>query len=245
MNAVPAATPATPPTMDLGFILRNQIVERYLAGRLPLRGQQDFENYCREHPEMLDELGLPTQINAGLRLLDSGGRPTPWEDKPQRLWDRPVVRYVLLGAAVVLAVIALTLTSKLSASNRSVHTLTQKVQTQPLEPATATRTVILLPSRTAPSRRPAVALGGINAQLADLKVDVSWSPFTNFRVSVDRIDQGRVAVIYQALRDSNGQVHLALNTSALGPGLYQLTLEGLTWKGETVPQAWVTVEIVH
>jgi len=220
-------------------------VERYLAGRLPLRGQQDFENYCRDHPEVLDELGLPTQINAGLRLLEAGGRPTPWEEKPQRLWDRPAVRYVLLGATLALVVVALTLASRLGTSERRARQLAQQVQAQPLSPATATHSVILLPSRTAPSRRAAVALGGINAQMADLKVDVSWSAFTNFRVTVDRIDQGRVAVIYQALRDSNGQVHIAFNTSALGPGLYQLTLEGLNWKGEAVPQAWVTVEVVH
>ena len=42
--AVPAATAAVAPvTMDREFILRNQIPERYIAGRLPIRGAQDFE----------------------------------------------------------------------------------------------------------------------------------------------------------------------------------------------------------
>ena len=45
--------------MDASFIERNQIIERYLAGRLPLKGVQDFERFCREHPEALVSLGLP------------------------------------------------------------------------------------------------------------------------------------------------------------------------------------------
>jgi hypothetical protein len=42
-------------------------------------------------------------------------------------------------------------------------------------------------------------------------------------------------------RDSNGNLHLELNSTALGPGAYQLAIEGLTWRGETVPQAWATI----
>ena len=77
--------------------------------------------------------------------------------------------------------------------------------------------------------------------MADLKFDLSWSQFTAFRVTIDRIDQGRVGVLHNAQRDSNGNLHLELNSTALGPGDYQLTMEGLTWRGEAVPQAWATI----
>jgi hypothetical protein len=81
--------------------------------------------------------------------------------------------------------------------------------------------------------------------MADLKIDVSWSKFTEFRLTIDRLDQGRVAVLHNVLRDSNGQLHLGLNSSALGPGDYQFTIEGLTMHGEAVPQAWITISVAH
>jgi hypothetical protein len=40
-------------------------------------------------------------------------------------------------------------------------------------------------------------------------------------------------------------VRIALNTSALGPGNYQLSIDGMTWKGEPVPEAWITIGITH
>jgi hypothetical protein len=88
-------------------------------------------------------------------------------------------------------------------------------------------------------------LGGPNTQLADLKIDVSRSNYRTYRVTIDRIDQGRVAILHNLAKDSNGHLNIALNTSALGPGNYQFTLEGITWKGEVEPDAWVTVGIVH
>ena len=72
---------------------------------------------------------------------------------------------------------------------------------------------------------------------------MSRSAFRAFRVTIDRIDQGRVAIMHNLVKDSNGHLRIALNSSALGPGNYQLTIEGLTWRGETVPDAWVTIGI--
>jgi hypothetical protein len=102
-----------------------------------------------------------------------------------------------------------------------------------------------MPNRTAPSRLAAVTLGGGPAQMADLKIDMSWSKFTAFRVTIDRQGQGRVAVLSYILRDSNGDLRLAFNDSALGPGTYQLAIEALTLHGEALAQAWVTINVAH
>ena len=51
------------------------------------------------------------------------------------------------------------------------------------------------------------------------------------------------AILHNLVKDSNGHLRIALNSSALGPGNYQFTIEGLTWRGETVPDAWVTIGI--
>jgi len=79
--------------------------------------------------------------------------------------------------------------------------------------------------------------------MADLKIDESRSPYRNFRVTIDRIDQGRVGVISNLAKDSNGHLRIALNSSALGPGNYQFTLEGLDWHGTPQPDSWVTISI--
>ena len=84
--------------MDREFITSHQIVERYIGGRLPLKGAQDFERFCREHPQLLDEIALTDRINAALRLLEAGGRAAPWEQRAKRWWEQLPV---LIGSAVL------------------------------------------------------------------------------------------------------------------------------------------------
>jgi hypothetical protein len=47
------------------------------------------------------------------------------------------------------------------------------------------------------------------------------------------------------LRDSNGDLRLSLNTTAIGPGTYQFAIEGLTLHSEAIAQAWITIGIAH
>jgi hypothetical protein len=243
----PQAIPLVPQSveMDREFILRNQIAERYLAGRLPVRGTHDFERYCRQHPEFIQELGLAERVHAALRLLEAGGIAPPWEAKPRAWWEQLPVLIAVAVLAVACGITALVVGSKLSGRDQSIASLKQRIVEQPLEPATSTRSTRLVPSRTAPSSHPAVVIGGGNAQIADLRIDMSWSKFTAFRVTIDRQDQGRVAVIGYMLRDSNGDLRLSFNSTALGPGNYQIAIEGMTLHSEAIAQAWVTIAIAR
>jgi hypothetical protein len=135
------------------------------------------------------------------------------------------------------------LVGKIAARDRSITTLQHQVAARALDPARSTRTVTIAPSRSGPPSRSLATIGGGATELADLKFDLSWTSFNAFRVIIDRVGQGRVGIIYNALRDSNGVLHLGLNSSALGPGNYLLTIEGLTWRGEPVPSAWATITI--
>jgi hypothetical protein len=231
--------------MNREFILRNQIAERYISGRLPLRGAQEFERYCTEHPDLIDEIGLPERVHAGLRLLEAGGVALPWDEKPQLWWQKLPALIAVASVALFAFIVAAVMAGKISARDATIHQLQDRVTEQPIEPATSTRNVKLMPSRTAPSRRAAVTLGGGPAQMADLKIDMSWSKFTAFRVTIDRQDQGRVAVFNYMLRDSNGDLRLAFNDSALGPGIYQFAIEGLSLRGVPEAQAWITVAVAH
>src|ERR1700691_2307716 len=146
--------------MDRDFIARNQIVERYLGGRLPLKGAQDFERFCREHPELLDEIALTERISAALRLLDASGRAAPWEQRPKQWWERLPVLIGTALLALTLAVTCLVINSKQSARDRTIASLQQRLATLPLDPAKSTRTVTVVPSRTGPSTRSLVTFGG-------------------------------------------------------------------------------------
>ncbi|HUK01834.1 MAG TPA: hypothetical protein VLW26_06105 [Steroidobacteraceae bacterium] len=231
------------PIMDRDFIARNQIVERYLSGKLPIRGATDFERFCKDNPEMLDELGLPERVHAGLRLLEASGKPEPWQEPTKKFWENPIVPLGLAGFALLLLIVSGILAGTNASKTHKIAVLTEQVRQQPLDPATSTRTIRLLPSRSGASSAPALTIGGGAAQLVDLKIDVSHSAYREFRVTIDRVDQGRVAVIHNLLKDSNGHLRLALNSSALGPGNYLLTIEGLTWRGDPEPDSWITIGV--
>jgi hypothetical protein len=245
--AAPASAAAAAAPMDRDFIARNQVVERYLSGRLPLKGATDFERFCAENPQILDEIGLPERVNAGLRLLEASGKPEPWQEAARPVWQKV---QVTLGLAAAVAVFALTLAFVSLGSASKSHRITElqkESAERALDPATSTRVIRLLPSREGASNSPSITIGGIggSAQMADIRIDESRSPYHAFRVTIDRIDQGRVAILGDLAKDSNGHLRIALNSSALGPGNYQLTLEGLDWRGEPQPDSWVTIGITH
>jgi len=229
--------------MDRDFIARNQIVERYLSGRLPLKGATDFERFCRDNPQMLDELGLPERVNAGLRLLEASGKPEPWQDAPKAWWTKPQLLIGLAAATLVLGIGLAIVASTSASKTQRIERLQKRLAEQPVEAATSTRTIRVVPSHEGASNTPAVVIGGGAAQLVDLKIDETRSAYKAFRITIDRIDQGRVAVIHNLVKDSNGHLRLALNSSALGPGNYQLTIEGLSWRGDPEPDSWVTIGI--
>lgn len=224
--------------MDAAFIQQNQIIERYLMGRLPLKGAQDFERFCRENPDTVTQLGLPDRINAALRLLDASGQPEPWTQKPLPRWQRPEVIIGLAALAAVLLVATLVLASSVQKKSARILTQQQELQQQPLLPVQSTRSITIKPSRQGPPGRSAATIGGSRAELADLKLDMSWSAYQNFRITIDRLNAGRYAELGNVARDSNGNLRIALNSSALGPGDYAVTIEGLDKWGKPVPQGW-------
>lgn len=238
---------AQPPgsAMDAAFIERNQIVERYLSGKLPARGAGDFERFCREHPELLTSLGLPERINAGLRLMDAAGHPEPWAEKETPFYQKPLAIAGVAALAGTMLIATLMLLFNNGALSRQIGVLEDQLRKQPLLPAESTRTVVVAASRNGPISRPMVTIGGARTVMADLKFDVSWSKFTNYRVTIDRLDQGRVMTLGNVARDSNGHLRIALNSSALGPGDYTVTMDGIDRMGTPLPQAWASFAVAR
>jgi hypothetical protein len=229
--------------MDREFIIKNQIVERYLAGRLPPKGVTDFERLIRARPELIEELGLANKVNAGLRLLDAAGVAEPWAEKPKKVWEQPWFGFGSAAVALVALIGCAALAMQISSRDQRITKLTQETQERPIAPSTQKRTVLVGVARNGP---PANATVTINyGEFAELKADLSWTRYSVFRISIDRVNQGRVAVLDGVTKDSNGHVRLSLNAGAFGPGDYMVALEGLNMRRERLPVAWFRVSVTR
>src|SRR5688500_18360898 len=240
---VPSAIGAPAPAMDREFIIKNQIVERYLAGRLPPKGVTDFEKLIRSRPELIEELGLPEKVNAGLRLLDAAGVAEPWAEKPKKIWEKPFfgIAAAALAAATLLGCAVLAM--QLSARNETIAKQARDNLERPIAPSTTKRTILVNVTSNGPPARASMTIN--HGDFAELKADLSWARYSQFRVSIDRIDQARVAVIDGVERNSNGHVRLSLNAGAFGPGDYLVTIEGMTPRRETVPMGWYRLTVTR
>jgi hypothetical protein len=236
MNAVPSSVARE--VMDRDFIEKNQIVERYLTGKLPPRGVTDFERYCRENPDLVEELGLAQRVNSAVRLLEASGKPEPWQEKPKQIWEKPSFLAAVAAAAVFFVILSGVLWSKLGHSEAAVVKLTQALAAKPLDPATARRRINIVPSRSGKPAAAMFSIGGRTTEFVELRFDLSWAKTSSFRITVDRVGYSGVAEFYNLLRDSNGLVRIALNSSVLGPGDYTVAIEGVDWRGQASPVAW-------
>jgi hypothetical protein len=232
----PAAAGAPAPAMDREFIIKNQIVERYLAGRLPPKGVTDFEKLIRSRPQLIEELGLADRVNAGLRLLDAAGIAEPWAEKKKKVWEKPVFTFAAAGLAIAALIACAVLAMQVSSRDSSIAKLKQENIERAVTPSTRKRNIRVIPSRNGP---PSAASLSVNpGEFAELKVDLSWTRYSLFKVSIVRVDQGRVAIVDGLAKDSNGDLRMSLNAGAFGPGDYAVELEGLNMHREGLPIAW-------
>jgi len=58
------------PRFDRKFIEDHKLVERYLENKLPFKGARDLEQWCRQHPDYLNELKISERAHASLKLLE-------------------------------------------------------------------------------------------------------------------------------------------------------------------------------
>jgi hypothetical protein len=229
--------------MDRDFIIKNQIVERYLAGRLPPKGVTDFERLIRSRPQLIEELGLPEKVNAGLRLLDAAGIAEPWAEKPKAFWQNPIFIFGAAGLAIAALIGCLVLGLQLSSRDQAIRKLRSDVTERAIAPSTNKRTVLVDTARNGPPASATVAIN--HGDFAELKVDLSWTRFSTFKVSIDRVNQGRVAVIDGITKDSNGHVRISINAGAFGPGDYMVELAGLNLRRESMPVAWFRFSVAR
>ena len=230
------------PRFDRKFIEDHELVERYLQSKLPFRGARDLENWCREHPEFLNELQLSERTHASLKLLEASGQPQDLRERRPPWWKN---NFVPLGLCIVtlfsLAALC-ALLAKYSLLRSEVENARALQHQGSLMPPATLSTVRVFPDRTPNAGQSRVAVNHGVAQLIDLRIGMGFSRDTQFRVTVDKRDQGRALVINNLTKDSNGDLSLAFNSSALAPGLYSVRIEALPFLGTAVPAGWLILD---
>jgi hypothetical protein len=98
-------------------------------------------------------------------------------------------------------------------------------------------------SRPKPAQ-PTLSLGWIKPpQLLDIYVDVSEGKYSQFMITVEKVDQGQLMVIRRVARDSNRELRFSLNSSAYGPGSYLFRFDGYNWRGQTEQIGWIKIDL--
>jgi len=99
-----------------------------------------------------------------------------------------------------------------------------------------------------PDRAPGIDKARISVnrsapQLMDLHIDLSYTKVMQFRMIVDKKDQGRALILNNLLKDSNGELRLTFNTTGLAAGIYSVRIEALPPRGSPIPEGWVILEV--
>lgn len=247
MNArtIPQGNPhLAPPRFDRKFIEDHELVERYLEGKLPFKGAKDLETWCRAHPEYLNELKLSDRAHASLKLLEASGRPQDLRE-PQPPWWKST--YVLIGLSVAASLSLLAFWAMLGKYlllrgelDDTRNTMNQGTLVQPA----TSREVRVAPDRAPGIDRARVIVNRSAPQLLDLHIDLNYTgKLAQFRMFVDKKDQGRALILNDLLKDSNGELRMTLNSTGLAAGIYEARIEALPFKGSPIPLGWLILEV--
>ena len=210
-----------------------------------MRGARDLENWCRANPAYLDALKLSDRAQASLKLLDACGR-APDLREPRTPWWRTPYPAIGLGVVALVCGAALwLLLGKFSLLRSELADTELRLQQGSLvQPATET-SVRLTPDRVQGMGRARLAVNVSAPALMDLHIDMSWSKASQYRVVVDKQNQGRALILNNLLKDSNGELRLTVNTTGLSPGTYTARIEALPLRGSAAPVAegWLLMEV--
>lgn len=241
--ASPPVRPSTPPRFDAKFIEENKLIERYLEDKLPFKGARDLENWCRAHPEYLANLKLAERAQASLKLLEMSGQSQDLREPAPPWWRSPYV-------PIALAVVTVFCLAGFWALMGKYHLLrgeleearTHVVQGSLVQPTTTTT------QNVAPDRAPGIDHARISVsrsapQLMDLHIDMSYSKLMQYRIFVDKLDQGRVMILDNVLKDSNNELRVTFNTTGVAAGTYTVRIEALQPRGSPVPTGWFILQV--
>jgi hypothetical protein len=257
--------------MDRKYIQNEHIVERYLSGDLTVREARDFEKYCLEHPDVLNEMPIPVRLKARLARQPVADSETGMfkaipssathaaveandegfdveeerEESRQRFIpgaNRTVV--IALAFALIAAVAGVVAYGmKASSLTKQVRQLQRDMQATQMQAYGSVQPYRVQPVRAQPAEATLAIGWPVPPQLLELHVDVSQTKATQFRVTIDKVDGGRAMQIRRVARDSNRELQLGINSSAFGPGDYLIRIDSYNWRGQVEPYGWLRLSL--
>ena len=105
-----------------------------------------------------------------------------------------------------------------------------------------------LGQRVAPDRAPGAGRAQLELNheapaIVDLRIAMAYAHANRFRMTVDKRDQGRALVIDNIARDSNGDLRISFNSSALAGGEYDVRIDELPVAGTPVAVGWFVLRV--
>jgi hypothetical protein len=245
VRTVSQGNPQTaPPRFDRKFIEDHKLIERYLENKLPFKGARDLENWCRAHPDYLNELKLSERAQTSLKLLEASGQPLDLRE-PRPPWWKTIHVLIGLGVVAALSLIAFwaVLGKYVLLRGELEDTRTLMNQGSLVQPATS-REVRVSPDHAPGVDHARIVVTRAAPQLMDVHIDLGYTnKLAQFRMFVDKKDQGRALILNDLLKDSNGELRMTLNSTGLSIGIYNVRIEALPFRGSPIPIGWLILDV--
>jgi len=71
---------------------------------------------------------------------------------------------------------------------------------------------------------------------------MSFTKLADFKVVLEKQEQGRALSIEHLAKDSNGDLRVSFNSSALSPGAYSIRIDGLPFRGDPIGVGWLLLD---
>ncbi len=240
----PDKPPPPTPRFDRKFIEDHNLVERYLDNKLPFKGARDLENWCRANPDYLEELKMSQRAQSSLKLLEAAGSAPDLSEQKPPWWKHINVLFGLCALAFICLVAFWFLFGKYELLKTVLEdTKTQMTQGSLVQPAVET-TVRVSPDHSPGIDHARIVLNHNAPQLMEVHLDLGYTQKLNqFRIVVDKKDQGRAMILNYLLKDSNGELVMTLNSTGLAQGIYSVRIEALPYHGVPLPIGWLLLEV--
>jgi hypothetical protein len=229
---------------DRKFIEDHQLVERYLDNKLPFKGARDLENWCRAHPDYLNELKLSERAHTTLKLLENSGQPQDLGE-PQPPWWKTIYVPIGLGVIALISLVAfwVMIGKYVSLRGQLDDARTLMSQGSLVQPATM-RTIYVTPDRAPGIDKARITLSRTAPLLMEVHIDLGYTnKLMEFQLFVDKKDQGRALILNDLLKDSNGELRLTVNSTGLSAGIYNVRIEALPPRGIPIPIGWLLLDV--
>lgn len=159
-------------------------------------------------------------------------------------WQQPPV---VIGLAALAALLLLgTIFSQYAAHrNRTrAEALQSALHMRTLRAATREQTLRIEPNPHSWSASPDASIRWPEPpEELEIHIPVAYTNLRNFAITIDKVDHGRVMVLHRVRPDSNNDLRLSINSSALGPGEFRIRLDGYTRLGERRDVGWARLVI--